>query len=306
MISNSIMDAFCFWKYDFVFAYFYRKSFFVALIAALLGRRTYFTGGIDDLDENYASRKRFLIQTIFFRLCYWIAKSCIIVSESDMRNAIKILGKNKRPAKLSYSEHTINVGSFNANEIVNKSNLFTTIVWMGNEGNVKRKGVDLALRVFAKLRTLPSYADYQFAIIGKKGRGTPYVESIIRKYGLENAVILTGEVSEKVKIKLLSRSKYYFQLSIYEGFGLAALEALAAKNIVIHSAKGGLANSIFSSGVVFNINSSHYEESIEDLNQRLLHYDVSQLEQVSKKIIKHYDNSRRQDDFKKIISELNF
>ena len=57
---------------------------------------------------------------------------------------------------------------------------------------------------------------------------------------------LKGEVSEEDKINLLKRSKYYFQLSLYEGFGLAALEALCADNILIHSGKGGLANSIYS------------------------------------------------------------
>jgi glycosyltransferase involved in cell wall biosynthesis len=39
---------------------------------------------------------------------------------------------------------------------------------------------------------------------------------------------------------LLKRSKYYFQLSEYEGFGIGALEALASGNIVFHSGVGGL------------------------------------------------------------------
>lgn len=62
-----------------------------------------------------------------------------------------------------------------------------------------------------------------------------FIQSIINKYGLNDSIELIGEVSEEEKIAFLKRSKYYFQLSLYEGFGLAALEALCASNILIHS-----------------------------------------------------------------------
>lgn len=301
LLSNNILDALCFWKYDFVFAYFYRKSFFTALIAALFLRPTYFTGGIDDLDINYASPKRYRIQKIFFRLCYWISKSCIIVSDSDLRNIEKILNKTE---KLSFSEHTIDVEKFVAHEdILPKEKLFTTIVWMGNKDNVKRKGVDTALKVFSLLQKNKLYADYRFLIIGKKGEGTSYVESLIEEYGLQRVVMLTDEISEETKINILLRSKYYFQLSIYEGFGLAALEALATNNIVIHSGKGGLANPIFSSGIIFNIGND-LETEMESLLKKMSIYNNEQLEEVSRFIIKQYDNSRRREDFFRIIDEL--
>lgn len=303
VLSNSIRDAFCFWRYDFVFAYFYRKSFFVALIAKFFFKNAYFTGGIDDLDENHASPKRYAIQKLFFRLCYWMSKSCIIVSESDKQNILKFFHR-KNLKKLSYSEHTIDVCNFLRTTEVHKEKIFTTIVWMGNEGNVRRKGIDTALRVFSSLREQRQFCDYKFVIIGKTGEGTSYVRNLINEYGLQNAVTLTGEISEDEKIQLLLRSKYYFQLSIYEGFGLAALEALAAKDIVIHSGRGGLANPIFSSGIYFDI-SNDWGTEMDNLLNRLSTYDERQLESMSKHILQYYDNSRRKDDFLQIISELN-
>ena len=33
-----------------------------------------------------------------------------------------------------------------------KEKIFTSIVWMGDEGNVVRKGVDKALQIFAELK----------------------------------------------------------------------------------------------------------------------------------------------------------
>lgn len=300
ILSNRIIDALLFWRYDFVFAYFYRKSFFVALIAALFGKSTYFTGGIDDLDADYASKRRYRIQKIFFRLCYTISKSCIVVSEADRKNISKVLNDKN---KLSYSEHTIDVKSFSNIDFVAKENIFTSVVWMGNIDNVKRKGIDTALAVFSLLRMTEQYSNYKFIIMGKKGDGTTYVESLIEKFGLEDAVILTDEIPENVKVKLLQKSKYYFQLSIYEGFGLAALEALAAKNIVIHSAKGGLSNPIFSSGIYFNIENDLRVET-DSLLRKMSEYDETQLDVVVDYIHQYYDNTRRKDDFRRIITEF--
>lgn len=304
ILSNSIKDAFYFWHYDFVFAYFYRKSFFVALIAKLFLRNTYFTGGIDDLDEHFAPPKRYKIQRLFFRLCYWISKSCIIVSDSDKRNVFKVFHRKNDLKKLVYSEHTINVQNFLRKSEISKEDIFTSIVWMGNEGNVRRKGIDTALKVFSLLRKEQLFCGYKFFIIGRIGEGTSYVKSLISQYGLQNEVVLTGEITETEKIELLQKSKYYFQLSLYEGFGLAALEALAAKNVVIHSGKGGLSNSIFLSGVYFDIDND-FEAEYNKLYASLSVYDGSTLEEVSKCIIEYYDNSRRKNDFLKIISELN-
>lgn len=303
VLSNKITDAWRFWKYDFVFAYFYRKSFFVALIAKLFLKNAYFTGGIDDLDEDYATSQRYMIQKLFFKLCYLVAKSCIIVSDSDKQNILKIF-RRKKMSRLSYSEHTIDVKRFLKQDDMQKEKIFTTIVWMGSENNVKRKGVDTALRVFSLLRKKQQFCDYKFVIIGKTGEGTSYIESLIGEYGLHKAVVLTDEISEDEKIQLLLKSKYYFQLSIYEGFGLAALEALAAKNIVIHSARGGLANSIFSSGIIFDIK-NELKTEIDNLFKSLCTYDEEQLECMSKYVIQYYDNNRRKNDFLKIISELN-
>lgn len=206
--------------------------------------------------------------------------------------------------KLSYSEHTIDITNFMKDEIV-KENFFTTIVWMGNVNNVKRKGVDIALYVFSILKQNTLFSDYKFIIIGKVGEGTSYLRSLIVKYNLTNDVIITDEISETSKIDYLKRSKYYFQLSFYEGFGLAALEALVAKNIVIHSAKGGLSNPVFASGIHFNIEHDKRIES-RKLLDTLTYYTSSKQEANVQYMYQYYNNKRRKDDFMKIIIDLIF
>lgn len=295
ILSNSIVDAWIFWKYDFVFAYFYRYAFFVSLIAKLFGNNTYFTGGIDALDQNLVSHKTYLIQKYLFMGCYYISKSCIIVSKTDDANVRQLV----KGAKLSFSEHSIDTSRFDCN-ISSKEDLCCSIVWQANSGNIKRKGVDCALRIFAKLLQLPQFQNYKFIVIGKKGEGTSYLENIVKELRIENAVEFTDSVSEEEKIAYLKRSRFYFQLSKFEGFGVAALEALCAKNIVIHSGKGGLSNPIYAKGILVNIDQS-VEMMFEELKETLVTFNGNHLEEAHKSVCQNYDNKRRKEDFARII-----
>lgn len=94
-------------------------------------------------------------------------------------------------------------------------------------------------------------------------------------------------------------------MSFYEGFGLAALEALVAKNIVIHSAKGGLSNPVFASGIHFNIEHDKRIES-RKLLDTLTYYTSSKQEANVQYMYQYYNNKRRKDDFMKIIIDLIF
>lgn len=199
--------------------------------------------------------------------------------------------------KLSYSEHAIDTRLFISD--IPKENLFTSIVWMGNEGNVRRKGVDKALQVFAELKKIPAFADYRFIIIGRKGEGVAFIQSIINKYGLNDSIELIGEVSEEEKIAFLKRSKYYFQLSLYEGFGLAALEALCASNILIHSGKGGLANPIYKEQLVFNIDNDFDSEFSQLISKLTSFVPITSNDEL----LDYYNIQRRKEDFKAIITD---
>ena len=157
--------------------------------------------------------------------------------------------------------------------------------------------------MFAKLKELAEYKDSIFYIIGKKGEGTMYLERIVSELGLENAVVFTGNIAEEEKVNFLKLSKFYFQLSRYEGFGVAALEALCANNIVIHSGKGGLSNSIYEGGVLLNIDKP-IDAMADELISKLRSVNYSCRESGYEKVCRAYDNNRRKKDFQKIIHEL--
>ncbi len=297
ILSNQMNDAWKFWKYDFVFAYFYRYSFFPALIAKLFGKNTYFTGGIDALDKNLSSPRDYKIQKWLFRLCYWLSNSCIIVSKTDDENVREICNDKK----LSYSEHTIDTKPFLC-VADNKDNIFVTIGWQATVGNVSRKGMDTAIRLFAKLHELPEYTNSLLYVIGKTGEGTKYLEEIVEEQGIADVVKFTGSIEEQEKIEYLKKAKHYFQLSKYEGFGVAALEALCAKCIVIHSGRGGLSNPIYENGIRIDVDKP-IEEMFEELKSKLASFEAEKLEKGCLEVCNRYDNERRKEDFRRIIAE---
>lgn len=298
-LSNKIADSLKFWKYDILFGYFFKYSFFAGFIARIFGKSVYFTGGIDALDKDFASKKSHFLQKIFFLLCYWVSNKCIIVSKTDYRNIIRI-APQKKWRKLVISEHSINTSRFTCDDSA-KKNYFTTVGWLGNVGNVKRKGIDTAIKIFAELKKHSDFADFKLIIIGKCGAGLKYLEEIINNLGVGKDVTITGEVSEDEKIELLKKSMYYFQPSLYEGFGIAALEAWCANNIIIKSNKGGLSNPIYNDrSYLFNTDKP-FEEAMQELISQI--ESKSEFQAIDNNLILKYDNQRRKADFSNILNQ---
>lgn len=228
-------------NYDICFIYFYRYGAIPAFIGKVFGKKVFFTGGIDDLDPGYATKKGLMIQRLLFKICNLLSNVNILVSTSDKKN-IQLFSCLKPAEKFPLSFHVIDFERYKYSNNIKKEKIILTIVWMGSQGNVLRKGVDKSIHVFEKIVKIDS--EYKMLIIGTIGDGTIMIKNLIAKYGLENKVILTGQVDDNEKIAILKKSKFYFQLSSYEGFGVAAVEALASGCIVVHSGKGGLIDGI--------------------------------------------------------------
>jgi len=297
--SNRILDFFYFWKYDIAFIYFYRFGLFPAILSRLFSKKVYFTGGIDSLEQNLVTPKVYFLQKIFFKLCYLVSNRCILVSSSDENNVKKIYN-GKLPKKTYLSCHTIDIEKFVIDNLSKKENIFTTIAWMENIGNVNRKGVDRALILFKYLTNKKEFSEAKLYIIGKEGEGSEYLRGLCIDLKISDNVIFTGSIKEEDKIKLLKRSKYYFQLSSFEGFGIAAIEALAAKNIVIHSGKGGLHETMKNYGIKVNIEIA-LDEQLEDTYDQISNFNTALLTKAIKHIQENYSNIKRQKDFEKIF-----
>jgi len=101
-----------------------------------------------------------------------------------------------------------------------------------------RKNVDRLLDAYAALP--PSTRDeYQLVIAGRllyPGHPLyPDPRTRIRQLGLEDQVVVTGQIREQDKAPLYSAAALYLFPSLYEGFGMPVLEAMACGATVITS-----------------------------------------------------------------------
>ena len=300
IVTNRISDSIKY-DYDAIFNYFYKRGVFASIIAKLRRKKVFFTGGLDDLDVNYATKFRYIRQVFIFKICRWLADWCLVESHADLNNIHKIcIFKNHK--NLYYSPQAADLKKYRA-KIEDKENVFSTICWLGEVSNPIRKGVDTALYYFKYLTGFEEFRDARFYIMGRDGKARSYIEDIIKKLELQNNVIITGEVTEEEKIQILGKSRYFFQLSKTEGFGLAALEALASSCIPIHSGKGGLKDVIASDGVLIDIDNFDYSIDTVDTTvyDRLKNVTEGDINKMLERIYQTFDISVRKRNFKNTI-----
>lgn len=292
-----------FWNYDVSFLYFYKKSFFPAFISFLFFKKIIFTGGIDELSPLVeVSKINRFINKVLFVLNYLISDNCNIVSHEDLKNTSKLLNSIgiNNPKKLKYFPHSIDVNNLNDSLKLPKENIICTICWMGSISNVKRKGVDVTIQIFKKIiETNPKFKLY---IIGSLGPGKDYLNKIINDLDLNNFVYFTGPIGENDKIDILNRSKFYFQLSKYEGFGIAVIEAMALNNYIFHTGKGGLMDTVGINGyIIDDINNvSKVVDEFQRINHDFESFD-SLLFENTLKVNELFSTNSRSANFKNII-----
>ncbi|NJE61208.1 glycosyltransferase family 4 protein [Thermococcus sp. 21S7] len=100
----------------------------------------------------------------------------------------------------------------------------------------KRKRIHVIPLIAARLETRE---DVNFVIIGD-GPERGNIERLIRRYGVDDRVRLVGKLPRENVRDYLQATDVYFSPTIYEAFGIAALEALACGVPVVANNHGGI------------------------------------------------------------------
>ncbi len=130
-----------------------------------------------------------------------------------------------------------------------------------------RKNVPALLDAFARLR---GHDDVELVLAGRDRGGLAEVRERIRDLALGRRVRLLGHVSEAALPALYSAAEALAFPSLYEGFGLPALEAMACGTPVCASVTTGLGEAVGDAGLTFDPGSP---EEISDCIRRLLEED---------------------------------
>jgi glycosyltransferase involved in cell wall biosynthesis len=116
------------------------------------------------------------------------------------------------------------------------------VLFVGSEQ--PRKNLATLLAAFAQLRRDPQFSRLRLLKVGPPGgreaRFRDETLAAIRRLGLERDVIFTGWVADKDLPRYYAAAECFVLPSLYEGFGLAALEAMACGCPVVISTDAAL------------------------------------------------------------------
>lgn len=248
LVTNRLEDVRK-WDYDGVVSYFYSYSAFVALLARLRGKPVIATGGGEQVFRAMApSLFTYIGRVALFWMTLFFANRILATSSTDYHR-MRHLGWFRRSAiDLSFHSAEVVDRLDRANfDHVRPAGSMVTICGMDTAENMRRKGLFRAFELLGRTRRRIPGA--RLTVIGR----TTCVEQAreeAARLGCGNAVDFVGYVSDEMKVETLRSSRYYVQLSEYEGFGIGALEALALGCEVVHSNVGGLRDSVADYGVV--------------------------------------------------------
>lgn len=190
----------------------------------------------------YPGRKhRSLFKRWVYR--YIVAQSCrnasriIAVSEGTKQDIIKRLAINPEKIDVVYEGVAPRMrhqpDSKQIEMVKAKYNISAPFFLYVGQWRTHKNLVRL-IRAFAIFRRRYNL-DYQLVLVGKKDPLAPEIPAIIKQLGLQDVVITTGYIADTDLPDFYAAAQAFVFPSLYEGFGLPPLEAMAQGTPVISS-----------------------------------------------------------------------
>lgn len=111
-----------------------------------------------------------------------------------------------------------------------------------------RKNLDTLIQAFYRLKQGGSF-DHKLVIVGRKGWLYDQLFTRIKELGLDSEIIFTGFVPDEELPYIYDSAKLFLYLSLFEGFGLPPLEAMACGVPVITSNTTSLPEVVGNAGI---------------------------------------------------------
>jgi glycosyltransferase involved in cell wall biosynthesis len=166
------------------------------------------------------------------------AKKVITISQNSKKDLMKLVGTPEEKIEVIYQgvgeEFKVINDQARIDKTLDKYNLknpflLYTGVWRSH------KNIPNLIKAFHKIRSEFNLPDLKLAITGKEDPFYPEIKETISKLKENDNIMLTGLVSESELLDFYNAADLYVFPSLYEGFGLPPLEAMACKTPVAAS-----------------------------------------------------------------------
>lgn len=188
---------------------------------------------IHDLSYRYVpgmiSLKDYLSINVQLKVTAGRARKIIAVSENTKADIIKFLNIPEQRIEVIYegvgADYRPVTETTTLDRVRRKYHLPERfLLYVGTY--LPHKNIDTLLLAYREL-LLQGAACPKLVLAGKKGRNSDRIEKLVAALDLRGAVVSTGFVAEEDLPPLYSMSEMFLFPSLYEGFGLPILEAMA-------------------------------------------------------------------------------
>ncbi|GAB4114340.1 MAG: glycosyltransferase family 1 protein [Candidatus Caldatribacteriota bacterium] len=205
--------------------------------------------------EKHIFLKRIFFR-LFIRISSWKANRLIAVSESTKKDIIKFLGASNKIdvvyETVDSKYHPFKNESMTSMIRKKYSILNKFILYVGTLE--PRKNIIRLIQAYHNLLT-KKLINHQLVIVGKKGWHYQEIFNMVNKLGLNKGrqkMIFTGYVPEEELPFLYNAADVFIYPSLYEGFGIPPLEALACGVPVISSNVSSLPEVVGDAGILID------------------------------------------------------
>jgi len=98
-----------------------------------------------------------------------------------------------------------------------------------------QKNLVVLAKAFGRLVRELNYKDLMLVIVGKSWTDSKALESALREESVAEKVVLKGYVGDDEMVRLYNQAQFLVMPSLYEGFGIPIIEAMACGTLVIAS-----------------------------------------------------------------------
>jgi len=211
--------------------------FWANLSARLLGRLSKAVRIVCSYHDEIVTEGRLV--RLIDRLTFQWSHAVVCCSEAVRRSVSKCLGASA--ARQTIIPFGVDAGRFVVTDIATRRELRLQetgpIVGTVCRLVEPKKGLSVLLRAMAALKQSGGDRDCQLLIVGE-GPARASLEVLSRQLGLSDVTIFAGTRRDIARI--LPLLDLFVLPSLYEGFGIAILEAMAAEKPVVASAVGGI------------------------------------------------------------------
>jgi glycosyltransferase involved in cell wall biosynthesis len=301
-LGFSVTTATCWhdipWNADLYFVWWWTWALFPLLKARVRRRPVLITGTFDyrwpvpGLD--YYGRPGW--QRWLLRCALHQASANVFVSQVEYNEVTR----NLRTYNPHYIPHTLDTQLYTPGGDQREKTVLT-VAWM-QKGNAERKCIPEVIRSIPLV--LEQHPAARFIVAGEQGSAYPDLWTLVQHLGVERSVEFPGVISKELKIELMQHCGVYLQPSIYEGFGLAVLEAMSCGAAVVSSPVGAVPEVVGDAGVLVDGRSP---EAIATAVNRLL--DDATLRQAlgqraRQRVESLFGLERRQEALGRVIANL--